>query len=222
MILFFCYNRGMKTIIFDFNGTIVDDVDIGIKALNVMIDKYLDRSHITKAEYLHIFTFPVIDYYKKVGFDFDKLSFEKVGAEWMEVYEANFKDCKLHQGVREMLLENKRNGIRNVLLSASRKDKLLAQCEILKIRELFAEILGINDIYASSKVNIAKDWMRKQSSGEYLFIGDTLHDLEAAKEIGTPCALVANGHQAKDVLLKVTDRVYDDIREVKDDPDWPK
>ncbi len=46
-------------------------------------------------------------------------------------------------------------------------------------------------------------------------IGDTLHDLETAKAMGVECILVANGHQAKDVLLKEYDKVVDDIREVK-------
>ncbi len=210
----------MKTVIYDFNGTILDDVDTGVIAINALIDKYLDRGPLSKEEYKHIFRFPVMEYYKDVGFDFDKLDFRIIGQEWMDIYEANKDIYHLYPGIRDQLINNRRIGMRNILLSASRQDKLLRQCQELGIDDLFEEILGIDDIYASSKVYIASDWMSKQKDGEYIFIGDTLHDLEVADELNIDCILVANGHQAKEVLLEKTDRVYDDIREVVNDPYW--
>ena len=44
-----------------------------------------------------------------------------------------------------------------------------------------------------------------------LFIGDTDHDYEVATSIGVDCLLIANGHQSKERLLKVTSNVVDDI-----------
>ena len=55
----------MKYIIFDFNGTILDDVDVNIECINQIAKKYLNREPVKKEEYLNIFDFPVIDYYKK-------------------------------------------------------------------------------------------------------------------------------------------------------------
>ena len=46
-------------------------------------------------------------------------------------------------------------------------------------------------------------------------LGDSLHDLDVANAMGVRCILVANGHQAKDILVKNWDNVVDDIREVK-------
>lgn len=211
----------MKTIIYDFNGTVLDDVDVGIIAINKMIDIYLDRPHLTKDEYRHVFKFPVIDYYKDVGFDFDKLDFKVVGQKWMDEYEANKDKYHLYDGIKEQLIDNRKKGARNILLSASRIDKLLRQCEELDIKELFDEILGIDDIYASSKVHIAKAWMKDQKSDDFIFVGDTLHDLEVANELDIPCVLVANGHQAKEILKEKTKHVYDDIKEVVNDAYWP-
>ena len=55
----------MKYVIFDFNGTVLDDVDVCIKAENHTIEHFhLDREPLTKEEYLKIFTFPVKDYYE--------------------------------------------------------------------------------------------------------------------------------------------------------------
>ena len=103
---------------------------------------------------------------------------------------------------------------RNILLSASSKEALEKQLEELGIAEYFDEVLGIDNIYAESKTQIALDWIRDKDPKECLVIGDTLHDLDTAREMGVRCILVANGHQAKEVLLKETEDVVDDIREI--------
>ena len=212
----------MKTIIYDFNGTVLDDVDVGVIAINAMIDRYLKRDHLSKDEYRKVFGFPVIEYYRKVGFDFDELDFKVVGQEWMDVYEANKDKYALYPHIHEQLQSNIEGGARNILLSASRSDKLKKQCEELGIKDLFDEILGIEDIYAGSKVHIAKEWMKKQDDTDgMVFIGDTLHDLEVANELYIPCILVAAGHQDKAILCEYTDHVYDDLKEAEKDAYWP-
>ena len=76
-------------------------------------------------------------------------------------------------------------------------------------------MLGIDNIYAGSKENIALDWIKDKNREECVMLGDTLHDLEVANAMGIRCILVANGHQAKEILTVKCDDVVDDIREVK-------
>ena len=61
--------KEVKTVIFDFNGTILDDLDLCFNILNKMLNMY-NHPSISKGRYLDIFTFPVIEYYKKAGFNF--------------------------------------------------------------------------------------------------------------------------------------------------------
>ena len=211
----------MKTVIYDFNGTVLDDVATCLVAINTIINEYLDREPLDAASYRELFCFPVKEYYEKVGFDFDVLSFADLGARWMAVYEANKHLYKLHEGIKDQLITNKKNDTRNILLSASEINMLKGQCAELGISDLFDEILGIDDIYAASKLDIAKAWMAKENGGPYIFIGDSLHDAEVAKAINIPCALVAKGHQSRNILETSGLHVYDDIREVVNDPDWP-
>lgn len=206
----------MKYIIFDFNGTILDDTAVCLKAENECIKKYLDRGPLTLDEYLHIFTFPVRKYYEKVGFDFSKVSYEEVGAYWFSLYRKYANEYKVFDGVIKALEKSHSKGYQNILLSASSLKELNIQLDELKIKEYFDCVLGIDNIYAESKINIALDWIRDKDPNECMYIGDTLHDLETAKAMGIDnCVLVAKGHQAKDVLLKEYDRVVDDISEVK-------
>ena len=91
----------------------------------------------------------------------------------------------------------------------------MIQLKELDIIQYFDEVLGIDNIYAGSKHEIALEWMKDKNPDDCLMLGDTLHDLEVAKMMGIRCILIANGHQAKDILVKHCDEVYDDIKEVK-------
>lgn len=207
----------MKYIVFDFNGTILDDAEVGMMAENECIARYLKRPPLTLDEYLHVFSFPIKDYYEKIGFDFNAgYTYEEVGKVWFDSY-WKFRDhYKIHDGVIETLEKSHTLGYKNILLSASDIGVLKEQLKELKIEQYFDEVIGTNSIYGESKVGLAKKWIEGKNPDECIFIGDSLHDLESANAMGIKnCYLVSKGHQAKDILVKEYDKVVDDIREVK-------
>lgn len=207
----------MKYVIFDFNGTVLDDVAVGLKAENICIQTYLKRPPMDLDEYLHKFTFPVKEYYEKVGFNWDDgYTYEEVGDLWFKLYKEFKNEYKVFDGVVDLLKKNHELGNKNILLSASDLNELKIQLEELNIAEYFDEVLGLDNIYAESKVAIAKKWIKDKNPDDCMFIGDSLHDLDSAKAMNVKnCVLVAKGHQAKDVLLAEYDNVVDDIREVE-------
>ena len=206
----------MKYIIFDFNGTILDDTDVCIKIENLCIKHFgLNRGVLSKEEYLQIFTFPVKKYYENVGFDWDHYSFEEIGDYWFKLYCELKDEYKVFDEVIDFLKKSHEKGYKNVILSASNIDAMKQQLEELNIEDYFDEVLGMDNIYAYSKVSIGLAWMKDKNPEDCLMIGDTLHDYEVAKQMGVKCVLVAKGHQAKNVLQSGCDNVVDDIREVE-------
>lgn len=206
----------MQYIIFDFNGTILDDTDVCIEAENRTIKHFgLNRPELTKEEYLDIFTFPVKNYYEKVGFDWSLYSYEEVGKFWFDNYCALKNKYKVHDGVIDFLKKSHEKGYKNIVLSASSLDGLKRQLKDLNIEEYFDEVLGIDNIYAGSKVDIALEWIKDKDPKQCLMLGDTLHDLEAARSMNVDCILIANGHQPKYKLVANYDKVVDSIEEVK-------
>lgn len=207
----------MKYTIFDFNGTIVDDVNVSLKAINCCINKYLKREPLSLDEYLHVFTFPIQSYYEKVGFDWnDGYSYEEVGQLWFDKYREYKNEYKVFDGVVDVLKRNRQLGNKNILLSASHLETLKIQLIELNISEYFDEVLGIENIYAASKIDVALKWMKGKNPDDCMFIGDSLHDLQTANAMGIKnTTLVARGHQAKDVLEKEYQNVVDDIRQVR-------
>lgn len=205
----------MKTVIFDFNGTILDDVNLCLKCINYVIKRYLNKEPISLETYRNIFGFPVKDYYEKVGFDFKKDDWHEVAKVWMDYYKSHFEETKVHDGIISFLEESKNKGYRNIILSASESFMLKEQLKKLGLSKYFDEVLGIDNIYAGSKIEVAKKFMNKEKNGEYVMIGDTLHDYEVAKELKIPCILISKGHQAYDILLKADCNVKKSIEEVE-------
>lgn len=205
----------MKYIIYDFNGTVFDDVDICVECENETIKHFnLNREPLTKEEYLNIFTFPVKEYYHRVGFDFIEHSYEEIGDYWFKLYSKKQANCKVFDGVEEMLIKSHELGYKNILLSVSSLEELKKQIKQFGIDKYFDEVLGIDNIYANSKVDIGLKWIKDKDPSDCLMIGDSLHDKDVADAMKVKCILVSRGHQAKDILLKNTDLVVDDIREI--------
>lgn len=210
------YNENMKYLVYDFNGTILDDVDVCVKAENKTIEHFhLDRPPLSREEYLKLFTFPVKHYYELVGFDWNVNPYEEVGQYWFNWYRELRNEYRVFDGVEEILEENHRKGLKNILLSASSLVELKKQLDELGIAQYFDEVLGIDNIYAGSKIDVALKWIADKDPKECLMIGDTLHDLETARAMGIDCVLVANGHQDRETLEEHYDKVVDDIREVR-------
>lgn len=204
-----------KLLIWDWNGTILDDTDLCIAIENELLSER-GMPGITKAWYLAHFSFPVRGYYERMGYTFAEETFESVAGIFMERYRARFASCPLREGVTDVLKGAETHGIRQTLLSVTQQEDLLEQTRRLGVSAYFSEILGQDDIRCVSKVDRAKSYMEGigVDPKDVLLIGDTDHDAETADAAGCACALLCGGHQAKDVLLRCGVPVYDSAEEL--------
>ncbi len=197
-------------IVWDFNGTILDDLDLCLDILNTMLEKR-NLKTVTIEQYRDVFRFPVIDYYKDVGFDFKKESFEVLSKEFVKYYQTASFNCGFCETVIDTIhtIKNTYN-ISQIVLSASKKENLDEQLNVLGIKDLFDHVYGISNIYAESKVHIAERFRERVGKDKkILFIGDSTHDAEVADAINADCILVCQGHQSKKRLLESKHQVVD-------------
>ena len=186
-------------IIWDWNGTIFNDVDLSVSLINDLLAKY-GLNRITRMEYLNYFTMPVKEYYARLGFDFSKYSFEIVGREWMDEYERRKFESGLYDGIKEILAKINSLNIGQSILSAYSQHTLDEMVDHYGLRSYFNFVFGLDNIYAASKMHQGKKLMEKLGNGKVLLIGDMIHDLEVANEIGADCLLLASGHQSYEKL----------------------
>jgi phosphoglycolate phosphatase len=199
-------------LIWDWNGTLLDDVNQCIAAINQMLSKRELKAFADIHEYHKVFGFPIVDYYLQIGFDFEKEPFEDVAVEFIALYLSNV--WKLHENAEQVLRAVHEKGVKQVILSASEINNLKAQLAEFDIEKYFDEILGISDIYAGSKTEIGLEFISRNKIKSALLIGDTERDLETANKLGADCVLIANGHQSKEKLLTLGVAVLNDINDV--------
>ncbi len=201
-----------KHIIWDWNGTIINDVALSMELINRLLSARGLKT-LNVEEYREIFTIPVKNYYAELGFDFSIESFEVVGREWMDGYESRKFECGLYDGVTDVLNRIKQLGIGQSILSAYSQTTLEEMVEHHGLKKYFEHVVGLDNIYAAGKMHLGKDLMKLlgNGKGETLLIGDTEHDYEVACEIGADCILSSNGHQSEKKLKALDCRVIENI-----------
>lgn len=203
-------------LVLDFNGTIIDDVDLCLNILNHLLEER-NYKKVSLEEYKHIFTFPIKKYYINAGFDLERYSFTSISNEFISLYQKASLNCKLYEGINELIDKCNNNRIKVVLLSASQIDNLKEQTDHFGLSEKFEAILGTSTIEAASKVEIGKNYFKDKQDKKILFVGDTTHDAEVASAIGADALLITHGHQARDILLKANPlKVIDNFKEVEE------
>ena len=203
----------LNTIIWDWNGTLLDDVDLCVQTINRLLVREGLRPLADKTEYQRVFQFPIQTYYEKAGFDFNRCSFDSLAQAYMDDYQPHSLACSLQEHAVDVLRYFHEQGYTQVLLSASKRDFLLMQLKQYPIQSYFRDILGLDNIYAHSKLDLAKQYFQQNGAqmASVWFIGDSVHDNEVAKAVNAKCVLVANGHEHWDKLTATGAIVIDDL-----------
>lgn len=206
----------MKYVVWDWNGTIFNDVELCITCMNKLLEK--NKLPLIKDEdqYRSKFSFPVKDYYEKVGFDFEKIPFSELATEFIELYQKSSLQCSLTTDIENSFIKFRELGYKQIILSASKTKNLIQQLNQFEIGSYFEEILGISDIYAKSKIEIADEWIKDKKIESLILIGDSYHDLEVAKTLNATCFLYSKGHQLINNSVDNKYVVVDDINQVFD------
>jgi len=188
------------TVIWDFNGTLVDDAMLGINAANKMLRDRGLREISGIDEYKERFSFPVMEYYRSLGFDFEIEPYAELAREWFSAYLAGEPELKPMHGAIEALEMIRSAGLRQIVLSASESSLLVSQIERFGFMEYFDDIIGKDNFLAEGKAEAAKKRLGEDNH-RCAMIGDTSHDFDTAKAIGADPYLYSGGHESEKRLL---------------------
>lgn len=207
-----------KCIIWDWNGTLFDDVALNIGVVNSLLqERGIDI--ITSVDYYkNEFSFPIIDFYRKLGFDLEKEDFTLIARQYAFLFNERYPRAEIYPDAEETLRKIKYSGRDQLIISASEQGYLLRQVEYFELEQYFTDILGVSDVLGSSKIERAKKWISQSGidARQVLFIGDTIHDFDTAKAIGCDCALVSRGHNSREKLLATGCKVYENFDFLKE------
>lgn len=184
-----------RHIIWDWNGTLLDDAWLCVEIINEML---CDRGKrpITHGLYMKEFGFPVRHFYERLGFDFSVESFEALACEYISKYDERCRECKLHDHAVDVVSHCAQGGLEQSILSAYHQERLEGMLDFFELSPLFTRVMGLDDHHAHGKIEQGIRLVAESGfdPGQAVLIGDTTHDHEVAQEAGVDCILFAGGH----------------------------
>ena len=204
-----------KHIIFDWNGTLVDDAWIFVDVLNqLLIPRGLNK--ISLQEYRDSFCFPIKLFYKKLGVDTSEQSFMKLEEEFVYEYNKRMYKPALFDNVLNFLKQLIENGVSLSILSASNEGVLCKLVKHYALTDYFDYVVGVNNYGANGKVESGENLLHKINlkKSEIIMIGDTDYDYDVATSLQLDCILKTGGHQSLNRLQIKTKNTISSFDEI--------
>ena len=123
---------------------------------------------------------------------------------------------ELHADVEEMLSAFANNNLNQIILSAFKTNEITKYARKFSIENYFDDILGTQNIVMESKTIRGRRYMQKHGFApkQTLYIGDTVHDYNTARDLGVDCILFSGGQQSPKLLKQCGVPVYNSFADI--------
>lgn len=203
-------------IIWDWNGTLLDDVNAAVKSMNDLLTEY-SMPLTSVSEYREMLEIPVINYYAKF-FDLSEIPFQVLADKWSARYDRYLKEAALMNGARVILDYIENLGAIQIIVSSCQKDWILSCLERFKIKDKFALVSGADNNLSESKIERAAQSLKMLNGvpSKTLVIGDMVHDYEMASALNADCVLIPDGQQNISALRETGAFILPHITDIPD------
>jgi len=200
----------IKNVIFDWSGTLCNDLLEIYKACMIVFEKF-GVEKISLEEYKREVELPYMNFYWKYIPGLDKDEQDRVYAEAIKTVGKS----KIYEGVRETLHFLKKKGINMAVLSSSPRERIEYEINNFNLGGIFSCIFA--DVH--DKRDAVEELMEKCNfeKEETLYVGDIEHDVDTGKHAGITTVAITWGYCTKDRLEKSNpDYMIDKIEQLKE------
>ena len=185
-----------KHILFDWNGTLIDDAWIFVDILNALLKKR-DLNQIDLIEYQELFCFPLSDFYQNLGFDVTPDAFSVLKEDFVFEYNKRQFSAHLFPDTVDTLNKIKSHNVQLSILSASNQKILNSLANFYSINCFFSHVLGVDNYEAVGKESLGFELLKNlsESQSDITMVGDTDLDYRVSQKLGIDCILISRGHQ---------------------------
>lgn len=188
----------IKTIIFDFDGTIADTLSVIVKLFNKNSKKY-HLPKISKKELENLRSMEPIEIIKKYGISLIEIPF--IANKIKKDLNSEIDKAEMQTGIRELILELKSKKYRMGILTSNAKENVEKFLNSNKL-SVFDFIHSELNLFGKNRSleNIIKKFSLKKE--EVIYVGDEVRDIDACKEAGIKIISVTWGFNKKKILAK--------------------
>lgn len=208
--------RVPRHIVWDWNGTLLDDNDAVVSAVNTVCAAF-GRAHISLAQWRVLFGRPLLHCYERLlQRSLTEEDWTRIEVLYHDAYRALLHTSRLAHGVPNALRNWGKNGKTQSLLSMWFHDELVPMVTELELHALFARIDGLRaEVGGGAKAAHLERHLAEQQldPADVVLIGDVVDDAHAAEHVGAGCVLLTTGVMARPALETTGYPVVDSIPE---------
>ncbi|HUE36939.1 MAG TPA: NUDIX domain-containing protein [Candidatus Acidoferrum sp.] len=201
----------IRNIIFDWSGTLVDDLPAVLKASNFVLVQ-AGKSEMSLEEFRAEFSLPFTNFYNRHTPHVPMPQLE----EWFhaEFKRARTSVCELPHA-RSFLEFCRKKKLRLFLLSTIHHDHFVAQCTVIGFDSFLEKLYtGVWDKRKKIHEILGENRLRP---AETLFVGDMQHDIETARHGGVHSCAVLTGYNTLEQLRAAKpDLIVEHLSELRD------
>ena len=192
-------------VIFDFDGTVADTGEGILKSLQYSF--YAMGSDVPDMSDLKRFIGPPVYYSYTHFYGVSENEVEAYIRKYRERYkEKGIYECKLYDGMRELILELKSRGVKTGIASSKPEHLIYSVADFLGVTDLFDAIAGVKSDNSrhSTKRDIILEAMEKLGAADkerVLMVGDRCFDMEGAAAAGVKSCGALWGYGNKEEFM---------------------
>ena len=170
----------VRYLLFDFDGTLVDSLNVVIEVYNQLAGKY-EANKIEQKDIVYIKGLSIAERCKFL--DFKLYKFPLLALDIYKLYKHSIKDLILFDGIKELLEELNACGFQLAIISTNSEHNIreFLQCNQI---DFISEIICSNNIFGKNKdiKRFLKTHTLKES--EVIYVGDEVRDIIASQKSG--------------------------------------
>ena len=185
-----------KVIIFDFDGTLADTIDILLSITNRLSAEFGFKSATKEelAQLSNLNSWQILQYSGISIFKFPLL-IRRLKAE----LHSEVPHIQLFPGIKEVLLELKKRGFQLGIITSNSRENVLGALERNGLQDTFTFIYSGSTF---GKHKVINKWLRIENihTEKVVYVGDEIRDIDAAKKTGIKVIAVGWGFNSPQAL----------------------
>jgi phosphoglycolate phosphatase len=215
------FPSAIKYVFFDANGTIFDDVEIGLESCNRLLE-YYGRPRISLERFQDTFTTPWLEFYRIHGVLEEQIDIPTHQKLYREAHKSLAKaGLKLRVHTADTLRYLREKDFKLAILSSRNIKDLTDELRQTKIYDLFHAVIGEDHLHqdgtrAEKKAGRLIKELSIIDPAQVLYIGDMIPDIRIAREYGFVSGVIAGGWQSeKRLRAEAPDYFFNSLLEIK-------